>query len=271
MPDKKKTGKKPEKKIVAKKAVAKKAVGKKPTAKKPVKISLKKLVSKKLGKKAIAKKPVAKKPVAKKATAKKPAKLALVGGTKKLSLADCKVMELPNFLSRSDCNEIVGFFQQNIAHYASENPEPAFSGRQINYGRIPDHLQVKRIINFCRWRVAEEIRRFFAIPHLYPDYTDIVYWGDGENMPVHADNSYQDGSPGRFPWRTHSAVIYLNDDYNGGETFFPNLKVTSKAECGKCIAFGAGIEYSHGVKTIMGGNRYTLPIWFTDNSSYLEV
>jgi hypothetical protein len=113
--------------------------------------------------------------------------------------------------------------------------------------------------------------RVFGEEHLYPDYTAAVLWESGSGMVIHADNSDQDGNPNYCGWRDYSGVLYLNDDFVGGETFFPKHgPLFIKPKKGKFALYPSGLDYSHGVSTVVG-TRYTMPIWFTKNKNYIEV
>lgn len=181
------------------------------------------------------------------------------------------VVEIPEFLPARHCAALVAFFKANIGVLGAENASPAFSHRQINYGKIPNDQPIKNLINQCRWRIADVIREAWGLRQVYPDYTDLVYWPPGDGMVVHADNANEDGSPNLFGWRTYSAVLYLNDAYEGGATYFPKLNLEVQPATGKLIAFGAGIEYQHGVRPILSGERYTMPLWFTNQLAYVEL
>jgi leucine proline-enriched proteoglycan (leprecan) len=65
------------------------------------------------------------------------------------------------------------------------------------------------------------------------------------------------------PHRYFSSIIYLNDDYEGGETYFPGFGVRIKPEPGLMVLFGSGPEYVHGVTKVRSGRRYTYAGWFT--------
>ncbi len=66
-----------------------------------------------------------------------------------------------------------------------------------------------------------------------------------------------------------SAVLYLNDDFTGGEIVFPNLDFEYKPKAQSLVVFqGYGIEYLHEVKTLTSGKRYTIPLVFTKDKQY---
>jgi hypothetical protein len=53
-------------------------------------------------------------------------------------------------------------------------------------------------------------------------------------------------------------AIYLNDDFDGGEIYYPNFNISYKPVKGSLICHPGTSEYKHGVKTILGKDRYIL-------------
>lgn len=63
----------------------------------------------------------------------------------------------------------------------------------------------------------------------------------------------------------YSIVLYLNDLDEGGELEFPRLEYTYKPKGREMIVFPSqGEDFLHEVKAI-GGDRYSLVYWLTDN------
>ncbi|XP_030043641.1 prolyl 3-hydroxylase 3 [Microcaecilia unicolor] len=100
--------------------------------------------------------------------------------------------------------------------------------------------------------------------------------------PVHADNCVLDPE-GRECWkeppayihRDYSAVLFLNDDFEGGDLFFTDLDaITTTAEvrptCGRLAAFSSGGENPHGVRAVTSGRRCVIALWFTHSSEHAE-
>jgi len=54
-----------------------------------------------------------------------------------------------------------------------------------------------------------------------------------------------------------NAIIYLNDDYEGGEFRFPYADVTLKPEAGDIVFFPANYVGTHAVAPVKSGERYT--------------
>ena len=58
----------------------------------------------------------------------------------------------------------------------------------------------------------------------------------------------------------HAAVIYINNDYNGGEIFWAKKDFEMKPEVGDLLVFGGDPEWEHGVRFVTEGPmRYVLP------------
>ncbi|XP_073932270.1 prolyl 3-hydroxylase 3 isoform X2 [Castor canadensis] len=93
--------------------------------------------------------------------------------------------------------------------------------------------------------------------------------------PVHADNCILEPDTGEcwreppaYTYRDYSGLLYLNDDFQGGDLFFtqPNaLTVTAQVRprCGRLVAFSSGGENPHGVWAVTRGRRCALALWHT--------
>lgn len=59
-----------------------------------------------------------------------------------------------------------------------------------------------------------------------------------------------------------SGVLYLNDDYSGGELEFPNQGFSIKPEAGSMIIFPSVEPYIHNPKPAYGAERYISPVFW---------
>jgi predicted 2-oxoglutarate/Fe(II)-dependent dioxygenase YbiX len=81
-------------------------------------------------------------------------------------------------------------------------------------------------------------------------------------MPPHRDDRHPNPEdPHNTPWRFLASVIYLNDDYEGGEIYFPDQGMSIKPKHGQLIAFPGA--WWHGVTAVSNGLRYTSPAWYS--------
>ena len=72
-------------------------------------------------------------------------------------------------------------------------------------------------------------------------------------------------SYGENPKEILSIVLYLNDNYEGGELYFPNQNIKIKPEAGSLIAFPSIQPYSHEALPVISGTKYISPgFWAKD-------
>lgn len=93
----------------------------------------------------------------------------------------------------------------------------------------------------------------------------LTKWDEGKGTGVHHDN-HKGAEMVQL-----TTVVYLNDNYDGGEIFFPDFDLEIKPKKGQAIIFPAFTKdnpYLHGVHKIENGNRYTLALWHTAMQEY---
>ena len=86
------------------------------------------------------------------------------------------------------------------------------------------------------------------------DYAGVVRWPSGTFMRPHIDPHRPNQEPDLF-----AAVLYLNDDFDGGHTCFNECEI--KPETGKLLIFSNSI-YEHSVSKVVNGERFALSIWY---------
>lgn len=59
-----------------------------------------------------------------------------------------------------------------------------------------------------------------------------------------------------------SGVLYLNDEYSGGELCFPNQNLSIKPESGSMIIFPSVMPYIHDPQPAYGAERYICPVFW---------
>ena len=73
----------------------------------------------------------------------------------------------------------------------------------------------------------------------------------GQEMKTHSDS-------GLGPKFKYGVVLYLNDEYEGGEIFYPNIGLEFKPEAYSLLLHPAHEGYRHGVKKVSSGQRYSM-------------
>lgn len=177
------------------------------------------------------------------------------------------ITQIKNFLSNEECSQIVSYFNSSSVYTPTDNE--FYKNRTLSYQFI-QNPELKKLVAKYKVDACCKARELFD-KKLYPDYTDIVVWKEGMFMDAHADNAYIDGQPNNFPYREISCVLYLNDDYEGGSTFFPKQEADILPETGKIVFFPSGLDFVHGVKKVTKGTRYTLSMWMTSDFTKIDV
>lgn len=84
----------------------------------------------------------------------------------------------------------------------------------------------------------------------------------GDYYHEHNDSeTYKDGNLTRIVPRDISILIYLSEEYEGGELEFCDLQVKIKPKKGMLIAFPSYLEFTHRVHPITSGSRYNIVSW----------
>lgn len=91
----------------------------------------------------------------------------------------------------------------------------------------------------------------------------IIRWFPGIEQRPHADKQMNDGSPNPFPTYDLNSLFYWNDDFEGGELYYPDHDITIKPEPGLAVLHPGDINYLHGVKLVTSGERYTTPAFYS--------
>ncbi len=81
----------------------------------------------------------------------------------------------------------------------------------------------------------------------------VKYEGSGKHFNIHADH-------GPAYVCTVSMVAYLNDDYIGGELYFPRFDLKIKPEAGDLFIFPSTYIYEHASLPIQEGTKYSIVV-----------
>nr|BAF35980.1 leprecan [Molgula tectiformis] len=208
-----------------------------------------------------------------------------------------------NLITQNDCDDLInlelsrglfgdGYQDKKYPHTEYES----FQGISIytavelaKKSEIP--LRIARLYFDTSEKVRAQVQEYFHLPNLYFDYTHLVCRtalpkssSEREDLshPVHADNCLlQDNGeclkkPPAYVWRDYSAILYLNNKFEGGNLIFVDStakRISAQVEpkCGRMAAFCAGKECFHGVKPVSKGQRCAMALWFTTKKEKQEV
>lgn len=130
----------------------------------------------------------------------------------------------------------------------------------------PGNLYPK-IEDLLRSTVKNIINPFYGVEVSSSEIPQILSYSVGGHYLPHIDGEGVWVSPtGEKIWkkttdRDISMVFYLNDDFEGGDFIFPDLKIRIRPEPGMMICFPSTRFYRHGVEPVTKGKRYSIVTW----------
>ena len=126
-----------------------------------------------------------------------------------------------------------------------------------------------KIEDLFRNSVREIINPFYQCEVDSSEIPQVLSYGIGGHYKPHIDGESIWMTPrGEKIWkkstdRDLSIVFYLNDDFEGGDFIFPELKIRVRPEPGMMVCFPSNHHYSHGVEPVTKGKRYSIVSWAT--------
>lgn len=187
------------------------------------------------------------------------------------------IVTLENFMTDYELSYLNNFIRSNEnwdvteTHY-NENGTVIYdsdywANRVATYPTIQKtDPQVPEIIEGMVKRLKIQVDAFFDVD-AKPTSPAMVRWLPGQLQMPHADKELHTGpdagKPNDFPHYDIAGLFYINDDYEGGELYFPNQNIKFKPKAGAAYFFPGDKNYIHGVSEIISGIRYTVPFFWT--------
>lgn len=164
---------------------------------------------------------------------------------------------IPNFLSADEIEYVISHVGkekiQKVSFISQKDEHGNATSWMHSYQGVVDRDNIFE-------RVLTEVKKAYGYDNIVKKDTDrltITRWDQGTKLTLHVDDL------GYVTDNHLPTLIYLNDDYEGGELSFPTHSITIKPKVGDLIIFPGNMHYAHEVKEVLSGTRYTLPIWFT--------
>tara|TARA_R110000823_G_C15555139_1_gene459798 strand:+ start:32 stop:508 length:477 start_codon:yes stop_codon:yes gene_type:complete len=152
-----------------------------------------------------------------------------------------EVFEYKNFISKDLCDYFIKYHKNNF----SKIPNCSYNGPF----KVIDIYPICGINENFKSLLSKLLILNNKNQTHFIDYFEIVGWDPGSAMIPHKD----------FKHQSWSAVLYLNEDYEGGQTYFEDKII--KPETGKMLFF-TGSKLKHGVKKLEKGQRYVITAWY---------
>lgn len=173
---------------------------------------------------------------------------------------------VPDFLTSAECDRLLGMFDRLHGLVKHRRIGIDFwEGRIVYMTDVAAHdASAAGIMGGFQKRATAMLGEFYALTRpLWTDTVQLNIWEQGSCLPPHTDNSNPDGTAHSTPWRDFSSIVYLNEDYEGGELYFTAKDRVLKPRRGMLVAFSAGYHHEHGVLKVTKGRRITMPAFYT--------
>jgi predicted 2-oxoglutarate/Fe(II)-dependent dioxygenase YbiX len=109
---------------------------------------------------------------------------------------------------------------------------------------------------------SEHLKPIYQKPIKHVEPPQFLQYDIDEHYDCHNDSeSWVNGRLARVVERDVSVLLYLNDDYEGGQIEFTQLGLTLKPKRGMLLAFPSYLEFEHKVHPVTRGTRYTVVSW----------
>jgi len=108
---------------------------------------------------------------------------------------------------------------------------------------------------------------------VYPEMCALNEWEIGGVQKPHLDTysniQLKHDTKEETPSREWTVILYLNDEFGGGRTYFPDQdNYTHEPTAGEGILF-QGIYHSHGVTPVRRCSRHTISMWFSTDPNLI--
>jgi prolyl 4-hydroxylase len=180
------------------------------------------------------------------------------------------VSELNEFLSADHCNSLIELSQPQLTKTST-------LGKEIDGYRVAQGAWLSsqdESVSLLRKMVSE----YTLFPEENMEGTHIVKYEIGGEYKVHHDffhpgeNYYEKEVTNRGGQRAKTALVYLNEDFTGGETEFPQLEIKVIPQKGKLVVWDniksdGSLDYTsiHAGLPVTSGIKYIAVIWIREN------
>ena len=178
-----------------------------------------------------------------------------------------------NLLSKDECNAVINSLKKSEGYKAkliAKGLDETIRKTILHQPTREIRAFFEKIINAKK----EKIERFFNCLLTNGSDIQILEYKDGGFYKRHADNAseiYKNGKLINYkliaPQRKITTLLFLNDDFEGGEIEFSHLRyadlnrVILKPKAGQMIVFPSHGLFAHEVKKVKG-NRFAIVKWW---------
>jgi prolyl 4-hydroxylase len=181
-----------------------------------------------------------------------------------------EILAIDNVLDRDTCQHIIEVAEH--CHFEAAgvlvnaiDTDVRNSGILALNPRDPMQQSTNTLLNQPISLVQEALYRAYGVQFPQAEVCSVLRYLPGQQYKRHVDNillssRFQEVEQG-IPTRDVSIVGYLNDDFDGGETFFDRQSLKVKPKAGSVIVFPAYYTHPHQALPVLQGKKYAWTTW----------
>ena len=158
---------------------------------------------------------------------------------------------IQNLLSQEEIDQLL---EDVLPKVADEN--------MIYFDKPPEYYGIKKA-KCIDYPLIKTIADRLSVPFTRIETAGLLCYPVGAHNSMHMDNCIVDhGKIKRIkPW-THTGIVFLNDNFKGGELVYPGQGQKFTPTIGTFVLAPADETHMHEVTKVESGERYTLVIRF---------
>lgn len=181
-----------------------------------------------------------------------------------MKVIDNKLFIVENFIFPETCKFLIDSFSDSVketskpAVFAGPNADLTTDANMVSginkISSDANNIAIDLFTSICT-NIEKSVSNIFNKNLKFRSYF-YSHMTAGAKNPPHVDNKIYKND--------FSAILYLSEDYEGGEIHFPKIDVSLKPNSGTLIAFFGNLELGHEVKEVVNGNRVNIVCFLTE-------
>ncbi len=171
----------------------------------------------------------------------------------------------PGYLGIETCARIVAYTREAPAEPMGQ---ATTEGHSLSDQRVGFRVDIGGIEEGINAVVREAFRRrggpLLGRPIAWFERPEILSYGPGGRYITHADADAWNRKTRRWERvvdRDVSLLLYLDDDYDGGELYFPRFDFRLRPQAGMLVLFPSDARYAHCAERVTLGERHVIVSW----------
>lgn len=168
-----------------------------------------------------------------------------------------KLYIVNNFFNIEELN----LLKSSLANVTFIQDEQSTHNRYVDVSKISNSEQSTQLSDLLeeKKKVLKNLIESFYQCSIGEEYLGtIIQYGKGWRLPRHADCWSNLPTYSGYPSRDISSIIYLSDNFVGGNLFFSDLELNIEPSEGSAIIFPSSEDYMHEVTEVISGDRLAI-------------